>query len=172
MNLKTGSCVFAQLGIYLLSMKRMYYYDTPIGKLGIAEERGLITNICIDRMPAPLPVKVFETDSIKEAYTQILEYLDGARKEFDLPINISGDKKMQRVLASVIKIPYGTTVTYKDLGLEHDIHPRAIGTYMKKNPVPIIIPCHRVISSDGGLTGYIGGVKLKQQLLDLESNNT
>lgn len=150
-------------------MKYLYYYNTPIGKLGLAEEQGLMTDVCFINMKAPLYAKIQETDTLKESYRQICEYLEGSRKEFDIPINPSGDKAHQKVLIDVLRIPYAETITYKDLGIRHNMHPRAIGAIVAKNPIPIIIPCHRVIGSNGNLTGYNGGLELKKKLLALEA---
>lgn len=150
-------------------MKYLCYYDTPIGKIGLAEEQGLVTNLCFPNMKAPLSAKVQETDTLRETYIQLCEFLNGTRKTFDIPVNPSGDKIHQKVWIDVLKIPYSETLTYKDLGIRHNLHPRTIGAIVGKNPIPIIIPCHRVIGSNGNLTGYIGGLELKQKLLDIES---
>lgn len=150
-------------------MKYLYYYNTQIGKIGLAEEQGLITNLCFINMKAPLSAKVQETDVLKEAACQINEFLEGSRKRFDIPINPAGDKIHQRVLIDVLRIPYAETLSYKDLGIRHNLHPRAVGAIVAGNPIPIIIPCHRVIGSNGNLTGYIGGVELKKKLLDMEA---
>ena len=149
-------------------MKSLYYYNTSIGKIGIAEEKGLITNICYITSKIPANIKIKETETTKEAYKQISEYLNKKRFDFDLPINPNGDKEIQKILIQLMYIPYGEIITYKDLGLHFNKHPRAIGTIIHKNPVPILIPCHRVVGSDGKLKGYIGGSDIKRKLLQLE----
>lgn len=149
-------------------MKYLYFYNTSIGKIGIVEEKGFITNICFITMKPPLNAKLYETDLIKETIKQINEYLDKKRMSFDIPINTTGNRQHQRVLSNILQIPYGQVVTYKELGLRNNIHPRAIGTFVKKNPIPIIIPCHRVLGSNGCIGGYSGGVELKKHLLELE----
>ena len=149
-------------------MKYLYFYNTSIGKIGIVEEKGFITNICFITMKPPLNAKLYETDLIKETIKQINEYLDKKRMSFDIPINTTGNRQQQRVLSNILQIPYGKVVTYKELGLRNNIHPRAIGTFVKKNPIPIIIPCHRVLGSNGCIGGYSGGVELKKHLLELE----
>ena len=149
-------------------MKYLYFYNTSIGKIGIVEEKGFITNICFITMKPPLNAKLYETDLIKETIKQINEYLDKKRMSFDIPINTTGNRQQQRVLSNILQIPYGQVVTYKELGLKNNIHPRAIGTFVKKNPIPIIIPCHRVLGSNGCIGGYSGGVELKKHLLELE----
>ena len=149
-------------------MKYLYFNNTSIGKIGIVEEKGFITNICFITMKPPLNAKLYETDLIKETIKQINEYLDKKRMSFDIPINTTGNRQHQRVLSNILQIPYGQVVTYKELGLRNNIHPRAIGTFVKKNPIPIIIPCHRVLGSNGCIGGYSGGVELKKHLLELE----
>ena len=149
-------------------MKYLYFYNTSIGKIGIVEEKGFITNICFITMKPPLNATLYETDLIKETIKQINEYLDKKRMSFDIPINTTGNRQQQRVLSNILQIPYGQVVTYKELGLRNNIHPRAIGTFVKKNPIPIIIPCHRVLGSNGCIGGYSGGVELKKHLLELE----
>lgn len=149
-------------------MKYLYFYNTSIGKIGIVEEKGFITNICFITMKPPLNAKLYETDLIKETIKQVNEYLDKKRMSFDIPINTTGNRQQQRVLSNILQIPYGQVVTYKELGLRNNIHPRAIGTFVKKNPIPIVIPCHRVLGSNGCIGGYSGGVELKKHLLELE----
>lgn len=150
-------------------MKYLYYYNTPIGKIGLAEEHGLLTNLCFINMKAPLSARVKETETLRNAYEQLCEFIDGTRMDFDIPINPAGDKIHQKIFIDILKIPYGMTVTYKELGIVNNLHPRAIGAIVGKNPIPIIIPCHRVIGSNGTLTGYIGGLELKQKILDIEA---
>lgn len=152
-------------------MKKVFYYETPIGKIGIAEEWGFITNLYFMKMKQPLYAKQIETESIKEAYVQITEYLKGDRKEFDLPLNPSGTDFQQQVWSKVLEIEYGKTKSYgniaKELGDEKKA--RAVGNACNKNPIPIIIPCHRVTCTNGNLAGYIGGDDIKQLLINIET---
>ena len=151
-------------------MKKVFYYETPIGKLGIAEEYGFITNIYFMNMKQPLDAKLYETDILKETFNQLCEYFKGDRKEFDLPLNPAGTDFQQTVWSELLNIPYGETRTYKDiateLGKENSV--RAIGNANHQNPIPIIIPCHRVIGTDNKLSGYSGGTEIKQKLLEIE----
>jgi methylated-DNA-[protein]-cysteine S-methyltransferase len=151
-------------------MKRVFYHETKIGKLGIAEEYGFITNVYFMNMKQPLYAKLYETEVIKEGFSQIEEYLKGERKEFDLPLNPSGTSFQQQVWCEILKIPYGDTVTYKDIStdLGNDNSARAVGSATGKNPIPIIIPCHRVVGANNKTSGYIGGVELKNTLLNIE----
>ena len=104
---------------------------------------------------------------------QLGDYFAGTRKHFDLKLNPSGTDFQLRVLRALQRIPYGQTVTYQDIA--NDIgNPkavRAVGAANGRNPIPIIIPCHRVIGSDGSLTGFGGGLSTKQFLLDLEASD-
>ena len=100
------------------------------------------------------------------------EYFKNKRQKFDVPINPQGTEFQQRVWKELLKIPYGKTVTYKDVADAIGSHPRAVGMAVGKNPIPIIIPCHRVIGKNGKMTGFSGGegIKTKEILLNLEQN--
>jgi len=110
------------------------------------------------------------TPVIKRTIEQLNEYFSGKRKEFDIPLNVEGSELQKNVCDSLMKIPYGETVTYKDIA--NDIgNPkaiRAVATAIGKNPISIIIPCHRVIGSDGNMRGYAGGIPFKEYLLGVE----
>lgn len=154
-------------------MKKVFYYETPIGKIGLAEEWGFITNLYFMNMKQPLNAKQIETEILKEGFVQLCEYLNGERKEFDLPLNPSGTDFQQTVWSELLNIPYGETRSYKDIALAigDEKKTRAVGGANNKNPVPIIIPCHRVIGSNGETTGYSGGTDKKEWLLNLEAGN-
>ncbi len=145
---------------------------TNLGNITILEKDGNITHLFIEKVPISYQEK--KTKVIKEAQKQILEYLNGRRKEFLLPIKPSGSPFMQEVWNELQKIPYGTTWTYQEVGIR--IHRskavRAIGLANHKNPIPIIIPCHRVIGKNGKLTGYTFGLEKKEWLLELEKRNS
>ena len=151
-------------------MKKVFYYETPIGKIGLAEEWGFITNLYFMNMKQPIYAKQTETETLKEGYIQLSEYLNGERKEFDLPLNPSGTDFQQTVWSELLNIPYGQTRTYKDIAaaIGDEKAVRAVGNANNKNPIPIIIPCHRVIGSDKTMTGYVGGIDIKQKLLNIE----
>jgi len=103
---------------------------------------------------------------------QILEYLEGARDHFDLPLEIIGSVFQKAVWKVLLKIPYGETRSYKEIAMaiKKPKAMRAVGTANGKNPLCLIIPCHRVIASDGTLGGYSGGLSTKKKLLKLEEN--
>lgn len=102
--------------------------------------------------------------------TQLEEYLDGKRKVFELPLCAEGTDFQKKVWHELMKIPYGQTRSYKEIAvaLSDANASRAVGNANGKNPISIIVPCHRVISSDGSMGGYAGGLDTKQKLLSLE----
>lgn len=115
-----------------------------------------------------------ETPLIKKTYSQLKEYFAGNRKSFDIPISANGTEFQIKVWKELQKIPYGKTATYKEIAenIGNKNASRAVGMANNKNPIAIIIPCHRVIGTKGDLTGYAGGIKLKKYLLDLEKQNS
>ena len=153
-------------------MKSVFYYDSDIGKIGIAEDGNSITNVFFGD-DGLQNIKVYETPLIKEAHKQIEEYLRGERKSFDLPISPSGTEFQQRVWNALKTIPYGKTVSYKNIAASvgNEKACRAVGMANNRNPISIIIPCHRVIGKNGKLIGYGGGIKIKKYLLKLKNNN-
>ena len=154
-------------------MKAQWFYDTPIGKICIAETDGKISHLIF--MHASLSDDYIEEETalIKKAATQVFEYFDGKRKEFDLPLNPMGTDFQRSAWAALETIPYGETRSYKDIAVQigNPKGVRAVGMANNRNPISIIIPCHRVIGSNGSLTGYGGGLDSKQFLLDMEIKN-
>lgn len=150
-------------------MKSIYYYNYQICKLGIVEEDGYITRILFEKLEDDSYI-VNESPLIKEANFQLQDYFNGKLKEFDLPLLIRGTDFEKKVYKALLNIPYGQTRSYKDIAEEigHPKAYRAVGSTNNKNPLPVIVPCHRVIGSKGNLVGYAGGIKLKNQLLELE----
>ena len=147
-----------------------YSYDTIIGKIYIAEKDNCICNVSF----VNLNYTPKETPLIKKTYSQLKEYFAGNRKSFDIPISANGTEFQIKVWKELQKIPYGKTATYKEIAenIGNKNASRAVGMANNKNPIAIIIPCHRVIGTKGDLTGYAGGIKLKKYLLDLEKQNT
>ena len=108
-----------------------------------------------------------------DAVSQLAQYFEGRLKQFDLDLNPQGTDFQKKVWQALLTIPYGTTVCYGEIAQRID-NPkacRAVGLANKSNPIPIVIPCHRVIGKNGKLTGFAGGLDLKQILLDLERSN-
>ena len=154
----------------------MNYYteQTAIGMITITEERGFITNLFFGQKAFNGKWdKHFLSDIILDAFRQLEEYFEGKRKDFNLPLNPKGTSFQQKVWSCLYSIPYGETRTYKDIAKQvgDENASRAVGNANNKNPVPIFIPCHRVIGADGSLTGYAGGTELKEKLLDLEKSH-
>lgn len=110
---------------------------------------------------------------LSELKSQLKEYFAGNRKEFDLPLSLQGTPFQVKAWQTLLEIPYGKTFSYSDQAkkMKQPKAVRAVGTANSKNPICLIIPCHRVTRSDGTLGGYAGGVQIKQRLLELESKN-
>lgn len=111
---------------------------------------------------------------LEETQAQLEEYLDGKRKSFDLPLDVQGTSFQKKVWAELSKIPYGKTFSYKDIAkkIKNDKAVRAVGTANGRNPLSLIVPCHRVIAADGTLGGYAGGLPIKEKLLRLEQTGS
>ncbi len=146
------------------------FIETPLGIASITgDEKGVseisITNNTEEEHSNTIP------ETLKEAVTQLQDYFEGKRDHFDIKLNPSGTDFQKKVWKELTKIPFGKTVTYldiaKNLGDPKCI--RAAASANGKNPLWIVIPCHRVIGSDGSLTGYAGGLWRKKWLLDHES---
>lgn len=157
--------------------------DSPIGSLLLAStEEGLCfigfgdeegTLISLERWCKKtfLGVSPVRDDAMNEtAKTQLQEYFAGTRKQFEIPIMLYGTPFQKAVWTELTKIPYGETRSYKDIALAIGASKavRAIGGANNRNPIPVIIPCHRVIGSNGALVGYGGGLPIKECLLSLE----
>jgi len=110
------------------------------------------------------------TSVIDRAVEQLTEYLNGKRREFDLPIKLEGSDLQKAVCSSLMRIPYGETVTYKDVAADigNPKAIRAVATAIGRNPISVVIPCHRVIGSDGKMRGFAGGIPFKEYLLRVE----
>ncbi len=146
-----------------------FMFDTPIGPMALSEEDGVLTRLYLPNTPTPR-IMPRETPLLCRARDQILEYLDGERKSFDLPLCAAGTDFQQKVWTALREIPWGETRTYGQIAWQIGAHraSRAVGMVCRQNPLPILIPCHRVVGADGSLTGYAGGVELKKHLLELE----
>ena len=147
-------------------MKTFYDYDTPVGKLYIEAEDDYLTRISFFELFG----KRLETPVIKETYKQLSEYFAKKRKTFDIPLKLEGTEFQKAVWHALMKIPYGKTATYLEIAetIGNPKASRAVGMANNKNKIPIIIPCHRVIGTNGSLTGYAGGLEIKKKLLELE----
>lgn len=138
---------------------------TPIGTVSISEREGRIVSLRIG--PSQ---EHSESRTLDRAFLQLNEYLEGRRRSFDLETEPDGTGFQKDVWRALAEIPYGTTVSYSDIAVASG-HPgadRAVGNAVGRNPIPIIIPCHRVIRSDGSIGGFALGQDLKIRLLRTE----
>ncbi len=155
--------------------------DTPIGPLLLAvTERGLC-RISFDPEPDRETETLARTFGVRvlraprqldPVRRELDEYFEGNRRDFDLPLDLRGREGFSRdILERLAKVPYGEVTTYKSLAVEagNPRAARAVGTIMNRNPIPIVLPCHRVVGSNGSLVGYGGGLERKRLLLDLEA---
>jgi len=138
---------------------------SPLGALTIEERGDAIVAVHWGRAPKEAP-----TPLLQEAARQLGEYFAGARRDFDLPLNPGGSPLEQAVWAAMARIPYGQTRSYGEIASEVGDTPQSVGSACGSNPIPVIIPCHRVLAAQGRLGGYsgAGGTKTKTTLLVLE----
>lgn len=143
---------------------------TPIGPLRLVAAAGALTRV--DFLDEPVLSDGPPSDpTLVSAVAQLTEYFEGERTAFDLPLAPAGTPFQQKVWAALTRIPYGSTWTYGRLALEVGVPTaaRAVGAANGRNPLAVVVPCHRVIGSDGTLTGYAGGLARKRTLLELEA---
>ena len=153
------------------------YLDTPIGELLLAGQDGALSMIGFPKgsmRREPEADWIFNETQMSDARQQLREYFSGERRDFDLPLKLSGTEFQVSVLEALQGIPYGETTSYGALArqLGNPQASRAVGAANGRNPLAIVIPCHRVIGSTGKLTGYAGGLDIKEALLDFERRNT
>lgn len=147
--------------------------DSPVGELTVVATDDGLTGLYFDghqRGPDRASLGERTEDGFADVRRQLAEYFAGDRTEFDLPLAPRGDDFQQRVWALLREIPYGETRTYGDLArrLGDRSLAQAVGNANGRNPISVIVPCHRVIGADGSLTGYAGGLDRKRFLLALE----
>lgn len=156
-------------------MKSIFYYDTIIGEIGIADNGKGITNIYIkNKLKIEKDIEIRETKLIKEAANQLNEYFSGERINFSISLDPEGTEFQHKVWNELIKIPYGETRTYKEIAekIGNSKAARAIGMANNKNPILIMIPCHRVVGKNKSLVGYAGGLEMKERLLEIENQSS
>ncbi len=144
-------------------------FESPVGEIYISSDGKALKELYINAKK-----KAGEPDALLlEAKKQLMEYFAGARKAFDLPLDPEGTPFQKRDWAALLEIPYGETVTYKAIAEKINCPKgyRAVGLANNKNKISIVIPCHRVVGSDGSLTGYAGGLSIKEFLLELEKRH-
>ena len=151
----------------------IYYitYNAPFGTLYVGEENSSLVFISLSK--PQIPISFNPTPCLNKAVSQLNEYFNSKRTSFDLPLNLKGTKFQIKVWQALLSIPYAQTVSYQDIALKigNPKAVRAVGAANAKNPLAIVIPCHRVIGKNGKLTGYNGGLSVKEFLLNLERNN-
>jgi methylated-DNA-[protein]-cysteine S-methyltransferase len=158
---------------------RWMTYESPLGVLTVVASQGGALKAL--RFPGGPRLDEAEMSPMAAVIAQLKEYFSGARQSFDLALDISGTPLQLRVWERLREIPYGETVSYGELagslgeaafptGLEPHERVRVVAGAVGRTPVPIVVPCHRVIGADGSLTGYGGGLWRKRILLELESN--
>lgn len=147
------------------------YLDSPVGRLRLVSDGEHLIAIEFENLQAAMTDDVERSDAALNACgKQLKEYFAGRRREFDLPLSPAGTEFQQNVWAALKAIPYGELRSYRDIaeGLDKPKAVRAVGAANGRNPLPIVVPCHRVIGSDGSLTGFAGGLEAKKILLRLE----
>lgn len=146
--------------------------ETPIGELTLVMGPNGLRRVAFPRSSGHgLDPADRDADALEAVRAQLLEYFEGERQAFEVRLDLEGqgDELARRVWVELLRIPYGETTTYGEIGkrVAHD-DPRDIGAHVGATPIPIIVPCHRVIGADGSLRGYGGGLPRKEALLRLE----
>ena len=148
-------------------------YRSPVGTLGLEGDDDALVLLELPDVAARRPRAPAARDArrlpaaLERAVTQLDEYFEGTRRTFDLPVELSGTPFQRQVWETLAEIPYGETVSYAELAtmVGRPAAFRAVGQANGANPVPIVLPCHRVVASGGGIGGYGGGLALKRRLL-------
>lgn len=156
----------------MINQTQFAIMNTPIGSLLIAENPSGVSAIIFDADSFSIPDSWIQVEQLSsEVIKQVQQYFNGERYEFDLPLAPEGTSFQLEVWRALEKIPYGETISYLDLAkrIGKPAAVRAVGAANGANPLPIVIPCHRVIGHNGKLTGYGGGLDKKQYLLSMES---
>jgi methylated-DNA-[protein]-cysteine S-methyltransferase len=145
------------------------HYDSPIGRLTLRGSSEALSAIHFPGRLGRLGDAARDERAFAEAVRQLDEYFAGERRAFELPLRLDGTEFERAVWRELLKVPYGETTTYGALASAagHAGEAREVGTAVGRTPVPIVVPCHRVVGSDGSLTGY--GLDRKRSLLDLEA---
>ena len=153
------------------------YFDSPIGRLMLAMDGQGLRHIDFERGKYPTeigPDWERGRGALHEVRSQLTAYFSGRLTTFDLPLAPNGTEFQQQVWLELLRIPYGATTSYGEIArrLGDPTASRAVGAANGRNPLPIVVPCHRVVGADGSLTGFGGGLPVKRFLLDLEQKNS
>ncbi|MFI3172974.1 MAG: methylated-DNA--[protein]-cysteine S-methyltransferase [Eubacteriales bacterium] len=146
-------------------------YEMEIGKICIRYSKDVV--LSIKKINTESHDEGTKTELTEKVYSQLLEYFAGNRKVFKFAYNLKGTEFQKRVWNALCDIPYGETRTYKEIAcaIGNEKACRAVGMANNKNPISIVVPCHRVIGANGKLVGYAGGLEMKERLLNLERKN-
>jgi methylated-DNA-[protein]-cysteine S-methyltransferase len=145
--------------------------DSPVGRLRLVEADGALLAVrFLDPPDEPARGSALDPGACANAHRQLDEYFEGRRRAFDLALAPEGTPFQRRVWDELCRIPFGTTISYRELAarIGQPTATRAVGLANGRNPIAIVVPCHRVIGADGSLTGYGGGLDRKRYLLGLE----
>ncbi|WP_323379318.1 methylated-DNA--[protein]-cysteine S-methyltransferase [Streptomyces durbertensis] len=147
--------------------------DSPIGPLTLVATEGVLSAVYMSEHRHRPPVETFgrpDAAAFERVTAELAEYFAGERTEFSVPVRAAGTEFQRTVWAELRKIPYGRTITYGELAarIGRPSAARAVGAANGRNPVSVIVPCHRVVGGGGSLTGYAGGLARKERLLALE----
>lgn len=156
-------------------MNHHTYIDSPLGRMLITSVGNTLSGVYfVGQKYQPIPgddsTEAPSIEPLAQARNELAEYFAGTRRRFDISLAPSGTAFQERVWQALVTIPFGTTLSYLKLArsIEAAESVRAVGAAVGRNPISILIPCHRVIGSDGSLTGYAGGLERKRKLLALE----
>ncbi len=153
-------------------MKNYAIYETKMGYIRIGHENGSVIEVkkIHEEIISDFGSRTALTDMV---FMQLREYFEGKRKTFDIPYEMHGTEFQKKVWRALCDIPYGETRSYKEIAIAvgNEKASRAVGMANNRNPIGIIVPCHRVIGASGKLVGYAGGLEMKQFLLELEKRN-
>ncbi len=171
-----GLCCYASLEIIGEIIMTYYsFYNSPIGKLLLTSDGENLTGLYLNEFSFEIIIRTDwrednELSLFLETKEQLSGYFNGTLTSFNLPLSMEGTEFQQKVWRELKKIPYGITISYKELAFRIDKPKasRAVGLANGRNPIPIIVPCHRVIGANGNLVGYGGGIDRKKSLLMLE----
>ncbi len=146
-------------------------YNSKLGKIRIEYEDNVVT--FLKRIDAETDEIGLKTEFTDKVFEEVQEYFEGKRKEFTFEYKLKGTEFQKKVWTALCDIPYGETRTYKEIAIAvgNEKASRAVGMANNKNPVTIVVPCHRVIGASGKLVGYAGGIPMKEFLLDMERDN-
>ena len=148
----------------------MRYLETPLGTLQLVSNAGQLVAIAFPDRHLQIDADACSDPALSACAKQLDEYFAGERQHFYLPLAAPGTDFQRQVWSALARIPYGELRSYRDIAraIGRPTATRAVGAANGRNPLPIVVPCHRVVGSDGSLTGFTGGLGIKRQLLELE----